>query len=222
MHALLDAVVGARRDAEQFDAEAEFVGGGEVGERDRLDAFDADRIGIEPHAEGQRRQDRKLVRGVEAADVEGRVGLGVAESLRLLEARLERQPLGLHLRQDVVAGAVEDAADARDAVAGERLAQRLDDGDAAADRGLEGERRAAALGEFGKFLAMRGEHRLVGGDDGDAARQSRLDRRKATPSAPPISSTNTSMSACAAISAASAKNAAPSSGRPRAPAARAL
>ena len=155
MHALLDAVVGARGDAEQLYAKTEFVGGGEVGERDRLDAFDADRIGVEPRAERQRRQDRQLVRGVEAADVEGRIGLGVAQPLRLLQAEVERQPLGLHLRQDVVAGAVEDAADARDAVARKRLAQGLDDGNAAADRGLEGERRAVALGEFGQFLAVR-------------------------------------------------------------------
>ena len=80
-------------DAEQLDAVAEFVGGGEIGERDRLDAFDRDRGRVDPRAEGERGEDGELVRGVEAADVEGRIGLGVAELLRLGEADVERQPL---------------------------------------------------------------------------------------------------------------------------------
>ena len=71
-------------------------------------------------AEGEARQDGELVGGVEAADVEGRVGLGIAEALRVGQAVLEGQALQLHARQDVVAGAVEDAVDARDRVAGQR------------------------------------------------------------------------------------------------------
>ena len=73
---------GALGDAEQLDAIAEFVGRGEIGERDRLDAFDRNRVGVDLGAEGQRSENRHLVRGVEAADVEGRIGLGVAELLR--------------------------------------------------------------------------------------------------------------------------------------------
>ena len=46
-------------------------------------------------------------------DVEGRVGLGVAEPLGVGEAPREVQALQLHPREDVVAGAVEDAVDAR-------------------------------------------------------------------------------------------------------------
>ena len=107
--------------------------------------------------------------GVEAADVEGRVGLGVAEPLRLGEADRERQPLRLHARQNVIAGAVENAADAMHRVAGEALAQRLDHGHAAADRRLEGQRDVLRFREARQFDAMRGEHRLVGGDDGQAA-----------------------------------------------------
>ena len=109
MHALLDAVLGALGDAEQFDAEAEFVGGGEIGERNRLDALDRNRRGVDARAEGERGENRELVSGVETADVECRVGLGVAELLRLGEADLERQPLGLHARENVIAGAVENS-----------------------------------------------------------------------------------------------------------------
>jgi len=42
MHALLDAALGARGDAEQLDAVAEIVGGLDVRGRDGLDAFDID------------------------------------------------------------------------------------------------------------------------------------------------------------------------------------
>ena len=107
----------------------------------------------------------ELVRGVEAADVEGGVGLGVALGLRLGQHVGEGAMLLLHLRQDVVAGAVQDAVHAPDLVAGQRLAQRLDDRDAAGHRRLEIEGDAVLLGELGKLGAMLGEQRLVGGDD---------------------------------------------------------
>ena len=93
MHALLDAGVGALRDAEQLHAIAELVGGFEIGERDRLDAFHMHRVGVDLGAEGDAGQDRDLVRGVEAADVEGRIGLRIAELLRFLQADVEGQPL---------------------------------------------------------------------------------------------------------------------------------
>ena len=87
MHALLDAAVGLHRHAQKLDAVAEFARGVEIGERDRRDAFDIDRAGIELGAEREARQDRKLLRGVVAFDVEGRIGLGIAESLRVAQAR---------------------------------------------------------------------------------------------------------------------------------------
>ena len=49
-----------------------------------------DRVGVDLGPESERGKDGDLVRGVEAADVEGRVGFGVAEALRLGEARRER------------------------------------------------------------------------------------------------------------------------------------
>src|SRR3546814_6052852 len=74
-------------------------------------------------AERQRREDRQLVRRVDAVDVEAGIGLGIAEPLRLGEHAGEVLPrvraalragLGIarHLRQNIVAGAVEDAVDA--------------------------------------------------------------------------------------------------------------
>ena len=80
-----------------------------------------DLVERDARAEGEARQQGELVRGVEAADVEGRIGLGVALGLRLRQHVGERAVLALHLGQDVVAGAVEDAVDAAHLVGGERL-----------------------------------------------------------------------------------------------------
>ena len=71
--------------AEQLDAVAELLGVGDVGRLQLGDALDV-RLGeLHRHAERDRADDRRLVRGVDAVDVEGRVGLGVAEPLRLGE-----------------------------------------------------------------------------------------------------------------------------------------
>ena len=175
VHALFDAVLGPFGDAEQLDPEPEFVGGGEIGERNRLDALDGNRRGVDARAEGERGENGELVSGVETADVECRVGLGIAELLRLGEAGLERQPLGLHSGEDVIAGAVQNSANPTHRVAGEPLAQRLDDGNAAADGRLEGERGTLDFGQPRQLHAMRGEHRLVGGDDGQPALEGRRD-----------------------------------------------
>ena len=71
-------------------------------------------------------------------DVGGRVGLGVAELLRLGDARRRTsEPSSVMLREHVVGGAVHDAGDAPDALPHQRLAQRPDQRDAARDRRLE-------------------------------------------------------------------------------------
>ena len=124
VHALLDAALGQHGDAEQLDAVAKIIGGLDVGLGDRLDAFDVHLIERHPRAEGQARQQRQLVRGVEPADVERRISLGVALGLRLLEHIGERAAFRLHLGEDVVAGTVKDAVDAANRVARQRLAQR--------------------------------------------------------------------------------------------------
>src|SRR3546814_17042353 len=98
---------------------------------------------IDLAAEGQRGENGKLVRGVDAVDVEAGVRLRVAEPLRLGQHALEVLSGGGRLRgggtvlvaghagQDVVAGAVEDAVDAVAAVGGEAPSQALDAGNSA-------------------------------------------------------------------------------------------
>ena len=105
------------------------------------------------------------MRRVMALDVEGRVGFGIAQPLRVLQARIEGEAFRLHPGQDVVAGAVEDAEDARDRIAGHRLAHRLDDRNAARNRCFVVEQDALLLGDLGQRNAMLGEQRLVGCHD---------------------------------------------------------
>ncbi len=105
------------------------------------------------------------MRGVDALDVEHRIGLGVPEALRLREHHVERQSLVAHLRENVIAGAIDDPRDPFDAVGGEPFADRLDDGHAARDASLEGDHHALGVGPREDFRAVLGEQRLVGGDD---------------------------------------------------------
>src|SRR6185312_11934318 len=106
----------------------------------------------------------KLMRGIDAVDIDARIGLGIAEALRLLEHLGEGPAALAHRRQDIVAGAVEDAVDAAHRIAGKAFAQGLDDRNAARDRRLEAERDAGLLGAGGELGAVMGEQRLVGGD----------------------------------------------------------
>src|SRR5690606_5251165 len=96
-----------------------------------------DGMGIDRRAEGDGGEERELMGAVIAFDIEGRIRLGITETLRLGEALLKGQPFALHAREDIIAGAVEDAVDAADRIAGERFTQRLDDRDTAGGRGFE-------------------------------------------------------------------------------------
>ena len=140
------------------------VGCGDVG-----DAFAMDVGRGHPGVEREAGEDRRLRRGVEAVDVGGRVGLGVAERGRLVE-RLGEAGAGLvHPGQDEVGRAVDDAQHPVDAVARERLAQRPQQRDRAGDARLEVEVGVARARRVVQRRAVLGEQRLVGGDDGGAA-----------------------------------------------------
>src|SRR5439155_22724101 len=106
--------------------------------RNVADALDMDAVEIDSAAESDAAQNSQLVRGVDAVDVEPGIGLGIAELLCLGEDVGEVATAIAHRREDIVAGAVEDAVNAPEAVGRQTLAQCLDDRDAARDRGLEG------------------------------------------------------------------------------------
>src|SRR5207248_1939378 len=68
------------------------------------------------------------------------------------------------LRQNEIAGAVENSANGADAMGSETLAQCLDDGNAAGGGGFEFECHASALGAFGEIGTVAGQQRLVGAE----------------------------------------------------------
>ncbi len=74
----------------------------------------------------------------------------------------------------MVAGAVENAGNAREAVAGEAFTDRLEDRDATGDRGLERQSDLVLFGQGREVGAVDSDHRLVGGDGVTAGRESGL------------------------------------------------
>ena len=177
MDALLQAALAGLRRAEQLDPVAELAGEGDVVGRDPADALDIGVGEVDPRAEGKAGEDRQLVRRVDAVDVEAGIGLGIAEALRLGQHVVEAAPRLAHGRQDVVAGAVEDAVQPADAVGGQPLAHRADDRDPAGDRGLVGEREPRLFRRRAQFEAVQRDHRLVGGDHVATGADRRLGQR---------------------------------------------
>ena len=165
VHAQLHALGGALGDAQQLDAVAQLLGVLDVLRAQLGDALDVGLVELHRDAEGDGRHDGGLVRGVHAFDVEGRVGLRVAQALRVLQGDVEVQALVAHFGQDEVGRAVDDADDPLDAVGREALAQRLDDGDAAGHRRLERDHHAAPVRGGEDLGAVHRQQRLVGGDD---------------------------------------------------------
>ena len=80
-HAAVEALGGA----DQLQPEAELAGIGEVVDLQVLDSLIADVVEVHRRAEREAREDRHLRRGVAAADVVARVGLGEAAALSLGE-----------------------------------------------------------------------------------------------------------------------------------------
>ncbi len=168
MHTRGDAGGQPAGDAEQLDAVAELGCVGDVERGDGADALDMHRLEGDRAAEGDGGEDGQFMRRVDAVDIERGVAFGVAQRLRFGQHFFEFAAALAHHGQDVVAGAVEDAGDGVDVVAGQALPQGFDDRDAAGDRGLEAQGQTAALSQSGEAAAMHREQRLVGGDDGFA------------------------------------------------------
>ena len=103
--------------------------------------------------------------GVDAFDIEARIGLGIAFLLRLAQHLAKVGTGPLHLGKDVIAGAVEDAVDAGQRIGRRAFAQPLEDGDAARHRRFEGEGCVVDGSGLGQLEPVMRDHRLVGGDN---------------------------------------------------------
>ena len=85
VHADRELAVDALGGADELQPEAELARVLHVVGGDVLDALVGDLVDVHRRVERQPREDRHLRRGVLAGDVVGRVGLGVAEPLRVGE-----------------------------------------------------------------------------------------------------------------------------------------
>jgi hypothetical protein len=103
----------SRARPEQLDAVAQLLGEADVHRRCTRGCPRHDAGEIDLGAERRAGQHRELVRGIDAVDVEAGIGLGVARRLRLGQHDVEVAAGLAHGAQDVVAGAVEDAVEAR-------------------------------------------------------------------------------------------------------------
>ena len=164
MHAHIDALGRTMRKRQQLDDVAHVVGGVHVELRDVADTLGVDVVELHAAVEGDGRQDGDLRGGVEAVHVGGGIGLGEALRLGLGQRILVGQAVVDHAREHVVGGAVHDAHDGGDLVADEGMLQRLDDGDAAADAGLEAHFQVLLSGKVHDLVAEGGHERLVGCD----------------------------------------------------------
>ena len=145
VHPHRDLTVDLLGNCEELHDVAEVARRRDVVGRDAGDALAVHVGGDDARAERDGGDDRSLGRGVEALDVGSGIRLGEPERLRVGERVVERLAAVGHAGEDVVGRAVHDAHDPPDAVAGERLAQRPHERDAAADRRLEQEVDARAL-----------------------------------------------------------------------------
>ena len=121
--------LGLFHDAELLDGVVELAGKPDVERGDRADAFDVNLLRVHPESVRERGEDANLVHRVEAIDVERRFDFGVAEPLSVGERLGEFGAFEFHASEDVIAGAVDDAIEARDAIADQSFAQDLDDRD---------------------------------------------------------------------------------------------
>ena len=105
--------------------------------------------------ESDRSEDGELVSGVDAFDIERGIGFGVTQLLGIGEHIIEIAPGVLHDRQDIIAGAIEDAVDPLEGIGGHALAQALHHRYAPGNGCLELQRGCPQLlGRFGQFKPM--------------------------------------------------------------------
>ncbi len=123
-----------------------------------------DLLGIDLHAQGETHEDGELGARIESAHILSGVGFGIAFGLRLGEHRGVFRAF-FHFAEDEVAGTVENAFDALDAIAGHALLEAGNHGNAAGDGSAVFEMAAFGRGQPLQIDAVISDEFFVGGDD---------------------------------------------------------
>src|SRR5664279_2812637 len=133
--------------------------------QDLANAVRGNALDGEASAKSHAGEDAELVAGVLTVDVEGGIGFGVSGLLGLAQGFVEVDAAVLHLREDVVGGAVEDAVEGAQAVSGGGFLDDAQDGNASGDAGFESDGQIVRDSEGEEFVSVLGEELFVGGDD---------------------------------------------------------
>ena len=164
MHPQLDPLCGTPGDGQMFYAVTELLGVLQIFLGHLGNALGVDPVECQRFAECDGGQDGQLVGRIDTLHVEARIGLRIAQTLGLRQHLVEATALVAHLGEYEIAGAVDDAGNPFDAVAGQALANRLDDGNASRHRRLECHHHALATSRVEDLVAVQRDERLIGGD----------------------------------------------------------
>ena len=165
MYAHRQASVDALGGADELEPEPEVARVLDVVGRKMLDPLVAHLLEMDRRVEREPREDGHLRGGVLAVDVLRRVGLGIPEALRLREHVGVAGAGARHLGEDEVRRPVDDAVDAVDLGARQRLLHHADHRHHPRDRRLETQLHAVAARRRPQLLTVLGQQLLVGGDD---------------------------------------------------------
>ena len=111
----------------------EFLGIGEVNGGNIADSAAGDFLRQDLHAQPNAGEDHQLGPGIETIDIFGWIGLGVSALLRFAQGGIKLGPV-FHVAENEIAGAVQNAVEAVDAVAGQALLHGGNDWNAARHR----------------------------------------------------------------------------------------
>ena len=165
MHPQFDIPVGPARDRQVFDPVTQLIRIRDIVPCYTADALHVHMVVLQRNPERDGTENGQFVRRVDAVDIECRIGLRIAEALRLRQHVGEFPVVIAHLGKNEVAGAVHDPREPADMVARKPLADRFDDRDPARDRGLEGHHDTLALCGRKDLVAIQRNQGLVSRDN---------------------------------------------------------
>ncbi len=146
-----------------------------IGRCNVTDAGDRNLRRIDGVTKGNAGENCDLVARIQAIEVQAWISFGIAGLLRLSQRLRELDSVLLHLREDVIAGAVHDAVDGLNLVRGQRLGNGADHWDAARDTCFNANGQVLLLCQREQLLAMQRDQCLVGRNHCFAVLQARAD-----------------------------------------------
>ncbi|MBA7694283.1 hypothetical protein ES703_102890 [subsurface metagenome] len=146
---------------QQLYRETQFAGIAEVAAGESRNTFTVNILRAHLSLKGQRSQDSQFIIGIYPFDVVFRVGLGIAQFLRLLESRGKVHALPGHHGEDIIGGAVDDGEDAADIIGHQVMFERGNQRDTPADTGFILQTHAALPCQSQQLRAVLGNKFLI-------------------------------------------------------------